>query len=182
MPLDSCAYRTNTTFYRVEKFYLALKCLLAAFRLSSSTSSSAAHSQCHTATLRLRHAIASSTGPANADLTSLLNTSLPAPYNNPDTSLTTLNADFLAANKTNPSATFAYARARVALEPAAATEAADEVMRVLQGIESLTLADAVEALGALEELDAKPEIRKDAVEAAVKTWPQARSLFERGTF
>ena len=165
-----------------EKFYLALKCLLAAFRLSSSTSSSATYPPCHSATLRLRHAIASSTGPANADLTTLLNTSLPSPYNNPDTSLTTLNADFLAANKTSPPATFSYARARVALEPAAATEAADEVVRVLQGTESLTLEEAVDALGVLEELDVKPEVRKDALEAAVAKWPQARSLFERGTF
>lgn len=68
------------------------------------------------------------------------------------------------------------------MDSAVGAEAADEVVRVLQETEGLTLEDAVGALGVLEELEAKPEVRKSGLEAAVKTWPQARSLFERGTF
>jgi len=178
-----CTNRANLFSHYTEKFYLALKTLLAAFRLSSSTSSATAtHPPCHTAALRLRHAIASSATTESADLTNLLNTSLPTPYNNADASLTTPNEDFLAANKTFPSATFAYVRVKVALDPATNAEAADEIVRVLRETESLTLADAVEAVGVLDELDAKPEIRKSGIEAAVNQWPAARSLLERGTF
>ena len=68
------------------------------------------------------------------------------------------------------------------MEPAAGAEAADEVVHVIQETEGLRLEDAVEALGVLEDLDAKPEVKNSGIEAAVAKWPQARSLFERGSF
>jgi hypothetical protein len=139
---------------------------------------------CHSAALRLRHAISSSsTASADKDLLDLVNDALPAPYNDEKASVTTLNNDYLSSNKDSPAAVFACVRAQQSIgKEASSNDATTKVLGVVRNGKGVTVEDAVQGLLVLDELDVPLQKRAEYIETCTEIFPGARSLLERGAF
>ena len=156
-----------------EKYYLALKCLLAAFTLSPSDPT--AHEQ----TIRFRHALQKDSSEATSPIIDLADSTLPPPYNSASAPLATLNEDFISIHNHSVSHTHAFVKARQLLDPASRPSNEDAMIETLEESWGATLQDALLGLKVLRELGSGRETQQRFIGKAKGRWPEAERLLER---
>lgn len=158
-----------TNFSFLEKFLLALRCLLAAHSLSPSNPITHLH------VIRFCHglrAVSSTLSPhvlkvVNAELTPII------PFDQP---LSSFNSEFLARHSSSASHVHAFLRARHLLD-ASSTEAQNkkDVINTLQ-FSDISLPEATAGLELLRELGVKEDGREEYKAIAQKRWLYANAF------
>lgn len=173
-----------------EKYYLALKCLVTAFKINAADP--VAHEQTirfrHTCKLSSPHRSLDTTNPTTvtnvppADSTNALidlaNTTLPKPYNDPSTPLASLNTTFLSTHSTNAPSIYAVARSRHYLDSNPKGENEELVLTVPETCPELTLEEALEGVRTLKEISGGEKGREvlEFVRRCREKWPEAEIL------
>lgn len=163
----------------IEKYYLALKALLAAHSISPS------YPAVHTACIAFRHNFPSLSSNSDFAQLSLLSTShLPKPFNT--ASLTTsdlrnVNNDFLAHASTLPHI-LAYVRAARVLDSSRDTRDGSTItiLTSIEEVEGLTLEQGLEGLACMREIGSPKSEKEAFVEWVVdKLGGLGRGMLER---
>jgi N-alpha-acetyltransferase 15/16, NatA auxiliary subunit len=149
----------------IEKYLLALKCLLAAWALDKE------HSKVHEQLIRFKQAIdqdAETLAPQTAQIIKSEFTLLPA-----STSLSQYNDDYLSRNKDCARRTLSALKARKLLSPQSAVSCKKDAVDVIK-LPSITMEEAKEALELLRSWNSS-DIDSFRSQAAAK-WPRATAF------
>lgn len=161
----------NRLIFFIEKYLLALRCLLATFSLSPSDPIG------HQQLIRLQHTLAAHTPPLPSKVSEVIKAELESVLPSPNTNLKTFNDDWLEKHKDSAEHVLAGLQARQHLHKASKDANQKEVI-VLLGRDETSLTDAVMAVEVVKEWGGDvPKV----MEVASKRWPEASAFQEAKT-
>lgn len=150
------------------KYFLALKCLLAAFKISPHDPTTHAH------TIRFRQLCKPTE--ENKAVFELAESSLPAPFSDAKASLASINDAFLKANAASAPHHYAYVRAQTALDPASGAQSQKLLLEVPEKCKDITLEQGLEGIALLREIGAEKASVQAFAKALQAKWPAATIL------
>lgn len=159
-------------FLRRKKYLLALKCLLAAAKLTPEDPT------VHNQIISFKKAIDSPPEPLPAEVTTIIDTEFYTtllPSKNTD--LVAFNSEYLAKYKDTPSKLFGGLRAKHLVKPESTSEIEASVLEnIKEGLDTYTLKDAYEGLGLLRETKASDKAVEEYKSVAEGRWENAKGL------
>lgn len=162
----------DTYFPFLEKFLLALRCLLAAHSLSPSNPTTHLH------LIRFYHALRAVSSPLSPHILKVVSAEL-TPILPLDQPLSPFNSDFLARNPSSARHVHAFLRARHLLDASSAeAQNRKDVLNTLQ-FKEISLPEATVGLELLRELGVKEDGREEYKVIARKQWPDANAFESR---
>lgn len=170
-PIRDIIY-TNCSF--LEKFLLALRCLLAAHSLSPSDPTT------HLLVIRFCHGLRAVSSPLSPHVLQVVTAELTPiiPFDQP---LSPFNAEFLARHSSSASHVHAFLRARHLLDSSSAkAQSKRDLINTLQ-FNDISLPEATAGLELLRELGVEEDGREEYKAIARKRWPNANAFESRGS-
>lgn len=152
----------------LEKYLLALRCLLAAQSISPSNPVT------HEQLIRLSHTLANLPSPLSPKVSQVINAEL-ATILPKDVDLGAFNSKFLAQHSSRANYVHSFLHARQYLDPHMQEQNQKDLLGTL-GLEEISLQDACVGLEILKKWEVGPAVREEYTATAHERWPEASAF------